>query len=93
MNRQWNETITVNSIFGTIKLEYVPAYTDFFDTEVPSCWKATIIDGDFNGWNETGIVESQAIKNVIVSVATRYASDLNDTLDGVDTTFTGGPED
>ena len=91
--RKFNETTTVQSIFGTVRLDYVPAYTNDFGHEYASCWKATILDGDFNGWNETGIVESVALKNLIVSVATRHASNLNDMLDGVDTTFTGGPED
>ena len=98
--RKWNETVEVSSIFGKIKLEYIAAKQDEFSEmlggplkNIPSYWQATILDGDYNGWTITGRVESVAMKNLLVMVSKRYAADLQDQLDDVDISFTGGPED
>lgn len=99
--RQRNETVKVESIFGAIELEYIPAakhpflalYEDETPETVPSHWRATVVDGKYKGRKAEGFVQSKALKNIILEVATLHASDIQDVLDEVDTTFTGGPED
>lgn len=77
----FNDELTVKTVFGTVKVTYVKrainkSMVAFGGKEkiVESHYLAIMLDGEFNGWNNTSIGSRDgAISNLLKTVADRYA--------------------
>ncbi len=79
----FNDELTVKTVFGTVKVIYVERAIDksmvaFGGKEkiTESHYHAIILDGKFNGWDGTSIGSRDgAVSNLLKAVANRYARD------------------
>jgi len=62
---QFNEELTVNTVFGRVLVKYKNAQ-----------YTAILLDGAFNGWNAEGKIRATALGELLKQVAERYATDI-----------------
>ncbi|MFA7188672.1 MAG: hypothetical protein WC117_01140 [Sphaerochaetaceae bacterium] len=81
----FEKTIIIDSIFGEVEVEYIPAHIPSEDESIftlinphlQSHYLAQIIgEGRWNGWNTTGETRGTALINLMKMIGERYGMSL-----------------
>jgi len=65
IDMKFDEKVNANTVFGNVEITYVA-----------SKYKATVLDGEYNGWNATGLSRDTALSELLKDITARYAMDI-----------------
>ena len=67
---KFNENMSIKTVFGNVEIKYID-----------NGYVATVLDGEFNGWNNKGVNRDSALKALLEEIAVRYAVDMVATVE------------